>query len=503
MRATLRNLAKAARIAVGLPVQLSGEVAYGPDRLPRALTSPRAALTDEVGRPRCGSFSLLHALYADPVMAAIWSERETVQRWLDVEAALAHSQAAVGMLRQADAEAIAAACTVETIDLDQLWTESRVVGYPILPLVRMIARALPAGPDGRVHYGATTQDIMDTAVSMQLRRSADRLIELLCALGDALALCTERYSQTIMAARTHAQQAVPTTFGAKTATFLAEVTRHVEDIRRVGAEAAVVSLFGGGGTNAALGKESVLVRHELARRLSLSPADVPWHVARDRLARFCLTCSAVAATCVRLAREVIDLSRTEIGEVGERDGDHRGASSTMPQKANPIASESIIGFGITASTTSAGMLRAMEAGHERSAGEWQIEWTALPLVASSSASAVRLAAETMATLRVFPDRMAANMTRDGGLLMAEAVMMRLAGVLGRERAHDITYRAAARAKSNGTSLIEECHRLLPADGGIELEDLLIAPDAYLGETPRLCEVAVRDWRRTAQSREGR
>jgi 3-carboxy-cis,cis-muconate cycloisomerase len=447
-------------------------------------------------RHHVGWFNLLDALHADEIAAEIWGERATVQTWLDVESALAQAHADAGILQRADADQITAACKIENIDLDRLWEQSRIVGYPILPLVRMIAEKLPAGPGGRVHYGATTQDIMDTALCLQLGRAARRLLDLLVDFGDALARQTERHANTVMAARTHGQQAVPTTFGAKVATFLAEITRHAHDVQQVRREAMMVSLFGAGGTNAALGARSEQVRHELARRLDLMPVDVPWHVSRDRVTRFCLTCAGVAATCVRFAREIVDLSRSEIGEVREQDGHLRGASSTMPQKANPITCEAIIGFGVTASSSATSLLRAMEAGHERSAGEWQVEWTAIPVAVGSCASAVRLAAETATTMRVFPDAMSVNLGRDGGLLMGEALMMRLAGVLGRERAHELAYRAAKRARSSGTDLASEFRALLGPEVSEKIGALDIAPDAYLGEAPKICAAAIRDWRAT-------
>ncbi|GAA3978766.1 adenylosuccinate lyase [Actinomadura viridis] len=440
------------------------------------------------------AFRLLSALYHDEPMLAIWSPEETVATWLRVESELAQAQAETGLLRQDDADAISAVCRPELIDLDRLWEGARTVGYPILPLVRQIAGHLPPGPDGRVHYGATTQDIMDTGLALQLVRSCDRLIELALEFGDALAALTGDHAEVVVAARTHAQQAVPTTFGAKTAVFLGEVAREVDELRRVRPAVGVVSLFGAGGTNAAMGEDAARVRAALARRLGLADTDVPWHVARDRVARFGQACSLLAATCVRFAREVVDLSRTEIGEVGEEDGHHRGASSTMPQKVNPISSESVIGYGVAASGSAALLARAMEAGHERSAGEWQIEWLAVPQLAEYTAAAVRLSAGTAGSLRVFPERMRANLALDGGLLMSEALMMRLAPALGRERAHDLVYAAAARARAEGADLVGVCARDLPEDVREEIGPLLLDPAAYLGEAMSVASSAVREWK---------
>jgi 3-carboxy-cis,cis-muconate cycloisomerase len=439
------------------------------------------------------AFRLLSALYHDEPTVSIWSPEHTVATWLRVESALAQAQAEVGLLSREDADTIEAACRPELIDVDRLWEGARTVGYPILPLVRQIAAHLPEGPDGRVHYGATTQDIMDTTLAVQLVGCCDRLIELAVSFGDALAALTRDHAGSVMAARTHAQQAVPTTLGAKTAVFLDEVGRELAELRRTRSDVAVVSLFGAGGTNAAMGEDAARVRAALARRLGLADTGVPWHVARDRVARFGQTCSLLAATCVRFAREVVDLSRTEIGEVGEEGGHHRGASSTMPQKANPIYSEAVIGYGVAASATSTLLIRGMEAGHERSAGEWQVEWLAVPQVAEYTAAAVRLAGGTAGSLRVFPERMRANVELDGGLLMSEALMMRLAPALGRERAHDLVYAAAARTRSEGGDLVSACVRELPDEVREDLGRLLLDPAGYLGEATTVAARALREW----------
>jgi 3-carboxy-cis,cis-muconate cycloisomerase len=334
---------------------------------------------------------------------------------------------------------------------------------------------------------------MDTALALQLVASCNRLVELTLGFGDALADLTHAHAGTVMAARTHAQQAVPTTFGAKTAVFLGEVTRELDELLRVRDAVGVVSLFGAGGTNAAMGPEAARVRQALAARLGLTDSEVPWHVARDRVARFGQTCSLLAATCVRFAREVIDLSRTEIAEVREQTGHHRGASSTMPQKSNPIASESVVGFGIAASANAGLLLRAMESGHERSAGEWQIEWLAAPQVAEYTAAAVRLSMDTAATLQVFPDVMRHNMERDGGLLMSEALMMRLAPAMGRERAHDLVYAAALHARSSGEDLVRVCARDLPEDLRAAIGPLSLDAGDYVGEAGEIAAAALARW----------
>ncbi|GAA3620794.1 adenylosuccinate lyase [Nonomuraea rosea] len=440
------------------------------------------------------TFKLLPELFGDGGMTEIFSADRTVLAWLRTEAALARAQAESGVISEADAQAIAAACVPGNIDLARLWSEAVNVGYPILPLVRMISAALPDGPNGRVHYGATTQDIMDTGLALQMGEALDHLAALLASFGDALARLVAAHAGTVIAARTHAQQAVPTTFGAKMAVLLAETARQRERVRAATRQVRVVSLFGAGGTSAAMGERSSAVREGLAGRLGLRTTEVPWHVARDGVAEFGVACASLAATAARFAREVVDLSRTEVGEVREAGGHHRGASSTMPQKANPIGCEAVIGMSGTAGALSSGLFRAMEAGHERAAGEWQVEWYVVPLLAELSAGALATAAEVAAGLRIYPEVMRANLGAEGGLIMAEAYMMRLAPALGRERAHDLVYKAAHEAREHGRELADALRDVAGPDDLASLGTLPIPPESYIGDAEAICAAALDAWR---------
>jgi len=437
-------------------------------------------------------FSMLHRAFGDAEMEAVFSEQASVESWLRTEAALARAQASVGEITADRADAIATACTLDNIDLGSLWVETANVGYPILPLVRQITEHLPAGERGSLHYGATTQDIMDTGLSIQLATAIDRLIVLVTALGDELARQIEAHAATVMAGRTHGQQAVPTTFGAKLATFLRQCSRSLSDLSDIRSVCCVVSLNGAAGTSAGLGPRADEVRAEVARRLGLTVPDGPWHVTRDGLATFGAVCARAAAMCARLAREVIDLSRTEIGEVSESAGHHRGASSTMPQKANPIDSEAIVGMAVNVTASSASLYRAMEAGHERSAGEWQVEWHSIPQVTVLSASCLLVAARVVRDLQVNPERMLANFDIEQGRTLSEAYMFDLAPELGREGAHDLVYEAAVASKTRGVDLRETLAEI--AGGADAVRD--IRPADYTGQAGDEAIRAVADWRRT-------
>ena len=436
---------------------------------------------------------LLFTLYGDPVAEQELGETATIQGWLDVEAALAGALADAGVIAAGEAASIGDACRIEHVDRDRLWEETRVVGYPILPLVRMICDRLPPWVAGLVHWGATTQDIMDTALAGQVSAVLRRLWSLAAGFGDALAVLVAAHQATVMAGRTHGQQAVPTTFGAKCAVLLDQVGRDLVRLERADESVRIVSLFGAGGTSAALDDAADAVRASLARRLDLAEVRVPWHVARDGLAEAGQVAVLASGTAVRFAREVIDLSRTEVGELAEADGEYRGASSAMPQKANPISAEAIVGFGVAAATMSGALLRALEAGHERAAGEWQAEWQALPYVLRSSAGALRMAGILARELRVSADRMRENLRLDHGLILAEAYMTRLARTLGRDRAHEVVYQAARRSRLEGRPLAQT---LADAVGdemvrGIGSEQ--IVPEQYLGSVPAICKEALAQW----------
>jgi 3-carboxy-cis,cis-muconate cycloisomerase len=226
----------------------------------------------------------------------------------------------------------------------------------------------------------------------------------------------------------------------------------------------------------------------------LEYTDVPWHVERDSLAEFGWLCVTITASCAKFARNIVDLSRTEIAEVFEPYSPHRGASSTMPQKVNPISSELIIGLSGTAGALASSLARIQEAGHERSAGEWQIEWQVIPQLASLAGSALRETLVIVDGMRVDAERMRRNMELDGGLVLAEAQMIQLAEQVGREKAHDLLYAASTRARESGTVLADALRSVAAEQGMSELlpESLVQARD-YLGEAESICKTAVSIW----------
>jgi 3-carboxy-cis,cis-muconate cycloisomerase len=445
-----------------------------------------------------GPFLPLADVFGDDELAGLLSETALVESWLEVERGLATVQASLGLIPPEAAESIQLEANATKVDLELLHESTRRVGYPILPLLEQISARSSDQVSAYIHWGATTQDIMDTGLALQIRRVLERIDELVAALGASLADLAERNCDVMMAGRTHAQQAVPTTFGAKVAVWLVELQRHVARLQSARSRVQVVQLFGAAGTAAALGPSSKEVRHRLAEHLGLEATDVPWHSARDGLAELGFVLCALTSTCGKIAREIIELSRSEIGEVREGNGHDRGASSTMPQKANPIRSEVAFAMSVLARPYAAALLAAMQTGHERSAGEWQVEWDSLPTLFALAGGCLANTREIIETLEVFPARMRQNMEADGGMIMAEAVMIAIAPTVGRRRAHNLVAEACREARRRNLPLANVLPKALGQDLLAilpPLEDLL-APESYLGEAGEIVTSALEQWARS-------
>ena len=436
-------------------------------------------------------------IFGDPTTGELLSESAAIASWLEFERALASAQAELGLVSPEAAATVDARTRTADLDLEAMRERTRWVGYPILPLLEQLRSGGSPEVAATIHWGATTQDVMDSGLVLVLRAALGRIDALLVEVGDAAAAHADRHRSTVMVGRTHAQPAVPTTFGAKVAVWLAEFARHRDRLHAAGERALVLSLYGAAGTSAALGPDSPKVRRLVGRRLGLATVDIPWHTARDSLAEVGFVLANISATCAKVAREVIDLSRPEIGELREGGGERRGASSTMPQKANPISSEVVVGMSSLATQQVGALLLAARGGHERAAGEWQIEWDALPTVAALAAGCLLQTRDVLAGLTVFPDRMRAGLDVEGGLIMAEAVMISLAPHVGRARAYELVEAAGAEARASGSTLRDALEQTLDdaARQALGPLDLVLDPTSYLGEADTIVDAALEAWRR--------
>jgi 3-carboxy-cis,cis-muconate cycloisomerase len=398
--------------------------------------------------------ALFRDFFGTEPMRAVFSDESLVERYLEVEAALARAQARLGIIPARAATEITAKAGVANIDFIRLKRETERVGYPILPLVRQIAERCADGLGEYVHWGATTQDIMDCAVVLQVRAALELVEQSLTSVAEALAKLAREYRTTTMAGRTHLQHALPITFGYKAAVWLAAIDRHRERLAELRPRALVVEFGGAAGTLASLGDKGLDVRRELARELKLAETAITWHVMRDSLAEVVTFLGLVTGSLGKIATDVMLMMQNELAEAFEPFAPGRGASSTMPQKRNPISCELILACGKGVRQQVALMLDAMVQDHERATGPWHAEWLAIPESFLLTASALHQADFLLSGLEVDGKRMRANLDLTGGLIVAEAVMMGLAPMLGRQNAHDVVYDACRRALDDGRPFLD-------------------------------------------------
>ena len=387
---------------------------------------------------------ILGNLFSTSAMRRIFSDEHRVVVYLDIEAALARVEARLGIIPAEAAEAIASNAKIESLDMEALARHTEIAGSPIIPLVDQLTTQ--CGKFGEfVHWGATTQDIMDTAVAIQMREALAIVDDDLRAISDSLAGLARRYRDSPMAGRSMLQHAVPITFGLKAAEVLAAIERHrarLDELR----PRALVGQFGGAvGTLASLGERGLEVHRELMKELQLGEPEIAWHTHRDRIAEVGNFLALVTGTLAKFATDIKLMMQTEVAEASEPAQAGRGASSTMPQKRNPVACNFIIACAALARQNASALMEAMVQDHERASGPWMFEWVALPEAFLAASGALHHARSLTAGLHIDEERMRENLDATGGLICSEAVMMALAPHLGRHRAHELVAEISRRA----------------------------------------------------------
>ncbi len=425
---------------------------------------------------------VLGALYGTDAMRAAMSERAFLAAMLRVEVALAAAQARLGIVPAEAAQAIAAAADVDRLDLAALAAATRNTGYPVVGLVKQLS-ALAGADAGRwTHWGATTQDIMDSAVVLMMREGLALIRADLLRLNAALGRLARTHRDTVMAGRTHLQHALPVTFGYKVAVWLSPLVTMVERLDQLRPRVERVQFGGAAGTLASLGAQGPAVQRELARELDLAVPDITWHVARDGFAEAIGVLGLLCGALSKLATDVMLLMQTELAEVSEPHVPGRGGSSTMPQKRNPIACEYVLAQARGVHALVPQMLAAMAQDLERGTGPWQAEPLAIGQAFTLAHGAIEHALTIAEGLVVDAARMRRNLDMTGGLIVAEQVMMGLAPLLGREAAHHLVNHACDAALASGRPLAE----LLLAEPDIAARlsaaevAALSEPSGYLG-----------------------
>ena len=413
------------------------------------------------------------------------SDGAWLQGMLDAERALADACAAVGRVPEDAAAKIGEACRAEIYDPARLADDGHAVGNPAEPLVHALRAAVGGDAAEYVHLGATSQDIVDTAAMLVSRRASELVLAHVDRLADGCAELARTHRSTPMAARTLLQQAVPTTFGLKTAGWLVSVLEARRRLAAVRDERLAAQLGGAAGTLAALGDEALEVVRLYARELGLAEPALPWHTNRQRVAELGAALSGVAGTAAKVGRDVVLLAQSEVAEVAEASG---GRSSTMPHKRNPVRSALAVACASLANAHAGVLLGELAHEHERAAGAWHAEWEALSGALAFAGGAAAAAADAVTGLEVDVERMRANLESSGGVVLAERVSFALSARLGRTRAHEVVAEATRAGSFRDALLADE-------RSGLSSEELdaLLDPTGYLGAAEALVDRALAEY----------
>jgi len=378
-------------------------------------------------------------IFSTKAMRDVFSDESRTRKYLEIEAALARVQGRMGMIPAEAAEEIVRHCALEQIDMVKLKAQTERIGYPVLGVVSQLNALCRDKLGEYCHWGATTQDITDTATVMQVRDGLAIIDDELKAISAAMAVLARKHRDTPMVGRSNLQQAVPVTFGYKVAGLLSAIERHRARLAQLRPRVLTGELAGAAGTLASIASGGLKMQAEVMRELGLGQPDIAWHTVRDNIAEVGCFLGLVTGTLGKLATDVKLMMQTEVGEVFEPFAPGRGSSSTMPQKRNPVSCCYIHACASMVRQQSAALLDAMIADHERSTGPWEIEWIALPEAFMLTAGALAHSRFLVEGLEVDVERMRANLDMTNGLVVSEAVMMGLAPYLGREHAHDLVY----------------------------------------------------------------
>lgn len=435
------------------------------------------------------SGGLTGPLFGDPMVDAALDDAAFVRAMLDAEAALASATADAGVIPRDSAAVIVSSCAELDVDIDALGVASVSAGNPVVPLVRLIADATTGDAKTWVHHGATSQDIIDTALMQMSSHAGERIVERLKAAADACATLADEHRSTLMVARTLGQQAAPTTFGRKSAGWLVGLSDATDRLAAVCGERLAVQLGGPVGTLAAFGDSGDAVVTAYADRLGLRAPLLPWHTDRQRVLELAAALGAAAAAAGKIATDILLMAQSEVGEVSLAAS---GSSSSMPHKHNPVEAILVCAGAARVPGLVATLFAAAAPEHERATGAWHSEWQPWRELLSVVGGIAARSADLLAGLRVDAARMRANLAETGGLVMADSVASRLAGALGRTAAHDLVARCAELASATGQPFAE----VLLADAGVSAQldrdavSEALDPTSWLGSASAMVDRAL-------------
>jgi 3-carboxy-cis,cis-muconate cycloisomerase len=438
---------------------------------------------------------LFDAYFTARDMREVFCDQGRVQAMLDFEAALARAEARVGLIPQTAVASIEAACRAEHYDFATLGEAIATAGNSAIPLIKALGKQIAknnAEAERYVHLGATSQDVMDTGLVLQLRRALELIEADLAQLGETLATQARRYVATPMAGRTWLQHATPVTLGMKIAGWLGAVTRSRQRLLELKPRLLVLQFGGASGTLAALGEQAMPIAEALAADLQLTLPEQPWHTQRDRLVEFGAVLGLIAGSLGKLGRDISLMMQTEAGEVFEPSAPGKGGSSTMPHKRNPVGAAVLIGAATRVPGLLSTLFSAMPQEHERSLGLWHAEWETLPEICCLVSGSLQQALLVADGLEVDADRMTRNLDLTQGLVLAEAVSIVLAQRVGRDTAHHLLEQCCKRAVAEQRHLravLGDEPQVTAELSDAEL-DRLLDPAHYLGQAHTWVERAV-------------
>jgi 3-carboxy-cis,cis-muconate cycloisomerase len=431
-------------------------------------------------------------MLSSAAMRAVCDDVACLQHMLDFEAALARAEAATGVIPASAAGPIAQACTAGSFDLAALAEAATRSGNLAIPLVKALTAGVAstdADAARYVHWGATSQDVIDTATMLTLRAGIEALLGDIDRAIAGFAGLAKQHRDTAVVARTWLQHALPMPFGLKLAEYAAALHRSRRRLRRLRREGLTLQFGGAAGTLAALGDKGMLVAERLAQELELPLPEAPWHTHRDRIAEAASVFAIVAGTCGKIARDVQLMMQTDVAEAFEPSGEGRGGSSTMPHKRNPVAAASALAAATMAPNLAATIFAAQVQDHERSAGPWHAEWPTLPMLLLVTSGALAASVDIAEGLDVDAARMRLNLGATHGLIMAEAVTFALAEKIGKSEAHHLVEAATKKAVAEKKDLRDVLARdsKITAHLGADKLTQLFEPMAYQGVSQAMIE----------------
>lgn len=415
-------------------------------------------------------------------MREIFSDENLVQKWLDVEAALAEVQAEMGIIPENAAKEISRKARTDLMDFVEMKRQIDITGHPIVPLLRCLKNACDDNAAEYSHWGATTQDIMDTGMILQVREAYGEILQKSKTLHAKLCDMAKKHRDLVMVGRTHGQHALPITLGYKIAVWAAELLRDIERLEQCSQRLFMGQFSGAVGTIASLGSEGLEVQRRLMDRLKLAMPPISWHSSRDTIAEFICVLGILTSTLGKMANEVATLQKTECGELEEPFAMGKVGSSTMPHKRNPMYSEGVVSLSKNIRSTVPLAIECMVGEHERDMRPWQAEWEFIGRVCCMTDAALKESLHIFTDLIVRPEHIEENLHKLRGLMLSEAIMMDMGKRIGRQEAHEIVYEAAMEAFEKGLpfkNVLLKDERVLRNFEVAEIDSIL-DPHKYIG-----------------------